>query len=395
MKTTCLSFFLVLIAVCLGTGGSAASQDGADLACSRCHSCEKPTRMDPCLFVCQRNAPSSIHRSAEEGPEVITIDELSSRYAPVEFTHRLHAAMSEFSGGCALCHHHEIGGEISACGNCHPSVVQGADLGQPSLKGAYHRQCLGCHREWSHSTACSVCHVLRDGSGGAETTTDVAHETEPVIDTTDIVGIDHPPIEEPGRVLYETAADAGTYVTFYHDDHVERFDLACVSCHQQESCSRCHDAAVGKERPAPLPADAAEERDFEDAHASCINCHEESDCESCHQAGPRAPFDHALSWGWPLDPYHENRACRDCHGAFERFRKPDRSCDGCHAGWQAGTFDHAVTGLTLDETHLDMDCEMCHLDRDFSVDPGCEDCHDDRGYPDDRPGTVADPKRSR
>ena len=32
------------------------------------------------------------------------------------------------------------------------------DLRQPSLKGAYHRQCINCHLDWSHENACGFCH---------------------------------------------------------------------------------------------------------------------------------------------------------------------------------------------------------------------------------------------
>jgi hypothetical protein len=335
--------------------------------------------------------PLPVHRSSKDGPDVIILDQLSSRYAPVEFAHRLHAAMSEFSGGCVVCHHHEIHGEISACRACHPPTAEEANLDQPSLKGSYHRQCLGCHREWSHSTACSVCHAPLGGSVKGESETDTSAGTSLAVDNTDIVGVDHPPIEKPGRVIYETDPDVGTYVTFYHDDHVERFGLACRSCHKEENCDRCHDTAAGKEQEVPVPSVAGESLPFAEIHAPCITCHEEDDCQECHRESVRGPFDHALSASWPLGPHHENRTCRECHGEYDRFKTPSRSCDGCHAGWQVGTFNHNATGLSLDETHSEMDCELCHEDRDFSRNPGCENCHDDRAYPNDRPGKVTKP----
>jgi hypothetical protein len=335
-----------------------------------------------------------MHRSAEDSPEIIILDRLSARYEPVEFAHRAHAAMSEISDGCAICHHHETGGEISACGDCHQATMKGADLGQPTLKGSYHRQCLGCHRAWSHSTACSICHLRTGGTGETDAEAESADEAGLAVDTTDIVGVDHPPIEQPRRVVYETDPDVGPYVTFYHDDHVDRFGLPCSACHKAENCGRCHDAATRKERRASLPLESKEEQSFDDAHAPCISCHGDDDCQECHQERPRDPFDHAASTGWPLRPYHREEACRECHGEYEQFRTPSRSCDGCHGGWHAGTFEHAVTGLTLDEVHRDLDCELCHENRDFSQDPGCQYCHDDRGYPKDTPGTVTEPGKT-
>ena len=95
-------------------------------------------------------------------PETITLDILSKRYGPVEFSHSYHA---EIAGDCASCHHHSPEGTTPACGECHEPIIVyhydptkkgGPDLG---LKGAYHRQCLGCHKEMeSGPIGCTDCH---------------------------------------------------------------------------------------------------------------------------------------------------------------------------------------------------------------------------------------------
>ncbi len=47
------------------------------------------------------------------------------------------------------------------------------------------------------------------------------------------------------------------------------------------------------------------------------------------------------------------------------------------------TFDHLVTGLKLDETHIEFYCENCHNVKDYSKKPTCIECHDeDISYPD-------------
>ena len=186
----------------------------------------------------------------------------------------------------------------------------------------------------------------------------------------------------------------GTYVTFYHDDHVERFELSCSSCHQQESCSRCHDTAAGT-RPTQPPSASETDQDLDTVHKACFACHENDSCDKCHQELQRDSFDHAVSTRWPLGPNHVDLPCRECHGGQVPFVIPDSRCDGCHAGWDLGTFDHDVTGLILDETHVDMDCDLCHVGRDFSIEPGCDNCHDDRGHPQDRPGTLVDLHQTR
>jgi hypothetical protein len=94
-------------------------------------------------------------------PETITIDSLATLYGPVEFSHAQHA---EIAGNCAKCHHHSPKGVTTACGECHEAIVvyhystdkKGPDLG---LKGAYHRQCMGCHEKMgSGPLGCTDCH---------------------------------------------------------------------------------------------------------------------------------------------------------------------------------------------------------------------------------------------
>lgn len=94
-------------------------------------------------------------------PETITLDSLSTRYGPVEFSHGQHA---KIAGTCAKCHHHSPKGSTPACGECHESIIiyhpntakREPDLG---LKGAYHRQCMGCHEKMgSGPLGCTDCH---------------------------------------------------------------------------------------------------------------------------------------------------------------------------------------------------------------------------------------------
>ena len=97
----------------------------------------------------------------QDTPEIITLDSLSNRYGPVEFSHGEHADMV---GDCASCHHHSEGGTTPSCQECHEPLsiyhYEGA-LRQTGLglKGAYHRQCMGCHKEMeSGPVGCTDCH---------------------------------------------------------------------------------------------------------------------------------------------------------------------------------------------------------------------------------------------
>ena len=80
------------------------SQDHSELKlnCSLCHACETPTKSNPCLVTCPREKIMTVYLSPAESPSVITMNKLKTvedLYEPVIFSHRVHAEMSEMSGG--------------------------------------------------------------------------------------------------------------------------------------------------------------------------------------------------------------------------------------------------------------------------------------------------------
>lgn len=333
--------------------------------CRTCHICENPTRFNPCLEQCARHgAQFSSTKSFESGPDIVIINKLSKLYKPVIFSHELHASMSEMGEGCTLCHHFsEDSGEIPACSKCHMDKSDLTNLNMPSLKGAYHRQCLGCHKEWSHDNACQFCHKEID----------VSNEAELPYDKTDIVGVPHPLINAEQKYVYQTSYKQGPVVTFHHADHVDLFGLKCTDCHKGDSCARCHDTSIQDEPKI-------------ESMTTCCSCHNENNCNFCHATKEKPAFNHGVSTGFALGHYHQDVDCNNCHSSVSNFVTPSTNCTDCHIHWDVGTFDHSVTGLTLSEYHEEEDCEWCHTDRDFSVDPTCDECHDDKSYPEYLPG---------
>jgi hypothetical protein len=326
-----------------------------DLDCSQCHYCESPTREAPCLIECPRHMGNfRSDQRPDDGPKIVIIDQLANLYEPVPFSHELHAQMSDMIGGCGNCHHYsEQGGKIPPCRECHDPSKGPVDLKMPSLKGAYHRQCMNCHLDWSHENACSFCHEEHhDGIAAAP------------LDTTDIVGVKHPLIEATDSYYYDTSYSKGAIVTFHHADHVDQFGLACVDCHTGDSCSRCHDQARVREKSISNKT-------------SCTECHEERGCMFCHDSERKPKFEHASSTGWPLGKRHEKLDCNECHGVPKVFHTPSKSCTSCHTDWLDGDFDHSVTGVVFNEDHTDLDCTDCHVDQDFGIPPSCDGCHDD------------------
>lgn len=335
--------------------------------CADCHACEYPTPADPCLVVCPRHSSHFFgEHGADDGPEIVIIDQLSRLYGPVVFAHKLHADMSAMTGGCENCHHYsEKSGTIPSCRECHDAERNPTNLRLPALKGAYHRQCMNCHRDWSHENACGFCH---------EQAGEVS--TRAIPDTTDIVGIPHPKITATETYIYETSYAEGPLVTFHHSDHVDLFGQRCADCHRGESCSRCHST-----EPKPTA--------HLDHLTTCCTCHAERDCAFCHTQESQPKFEHATSTGWDLNPHHDELTCTKCHGDPGSFKTPQTECTSCHIHWGDESFDHSVTGLTLNDEHADLDCESCHMDRKFAAAPSCDECHDDDiRYPAIVPGKL-------
>ncbi len=345
--------------------GAEADQDCSvpDVTCCRCHTCETPTAREKCLKTCPSFTMTHVtadHRLSE-APESILLGYIAEIYKPVRFDHGAHAGMAEMGLKCATCHHYSPAGRVPSCRECHGGEANPNNLRQPALKGAYHRQCISCHREWSHDTKCVICHLPADGSLAAAAG-----------DTTDILGIAHPVITEPDKRVYNTPHQEGPIVTFYHEQHVQLYGLRCVNCHENESCSRCHDIELPKNR-SQLATDL---RQMEEIHATCNNCHKDDACSKCHGTQEKPPFSHVMT-GWGLDRFHEKLDCRACHPTNRPISKLDRRCAACHSGWNPDNFKHVVTGLRLDETHAAIDCEMCHDRDDFTKEPVCAECHDD------------------
>ncbi len=349
-------------------------QDHSKLAveCKTCHDCDQPTRSNPCLVPCPRDEMITINMAPEDSPDLITIDKfkgISDLYDKVVFTHRLHAEMSGMAGGCQMCHHYNPPGNVVSCTDCHERERKRADISKPDLKGAYHRQCVECHREWSTDNSCESCHTSKSGK-------DTKVVKVPETKTAERV---HPKIIEPTKLVYKTNEyDEGTLVTFYHNEHTMLFGLECSSCHKNESCAKCHSQFEKVEKT---------ELSFEEQHERCASCHDTDDCESCHKTKELAPFDHGKNTGFVLKSYHSSLSCNKCHKTKNSFKGLSQNCVNCHGEFDPESFDHKVTGLALNDMHSEFECESCHVTGDYKDKPTCDTCHDEEiSYPAKLPG---------
>lgn len=118
-------------------------------------------------------------------PDEVRISFLSDIYEPVLFDHALHDGYAS----CVECHHHVIvdppsdpvclpchneGKELAAvgCSDCHPVDRYAAQQNPankliyhndtPGLIGAYHRNCISCHRViGTGPVGCEECHAKK------------------------------------------------------------------------------------------------------------------------------------------------------------------------------------------------------------------------------------------
>lgn len=307
----------------------------------------------------------------EPGPAVTIIDDLVNHYGPVVFDHALHEQMSGISGECANCHHetpdHEL---ITGCRECHPTARSSAHLGVPSLKGAFHRQCLSCHKDWSHANSCNSCHAE---AGVA------MHGPE---DFGELLSAPPTHITPEPTYTYHTERPGLATVTFHHEDHARVFGLACADCHFNDACERCHGAGTA--------------RQVVQREQDCAGCHADNDCVTCHDSATKSRFDHQTAAGWRLGDAHAQEACDTCHGPSHgpghgaAVAAPTRErCLACHQGVHALGLGDSPTDVALLGSHAMFDCVQCHKGSGVDAGPSCTDCHDGRTYPESVPGLPA------
>ena len=116
-----------------------------------------------------------------DGPLTVYIDELSDKYEGNRFNHRRHVASlmdrikdSKLAAAfhnnpetlCATCHHRSpLSKTPPKCGSCHSKEINPAAPERPTLKAAYHLQCMGCHDGMNVArplkTSCVTCHKVK------------------------------------------------------------------------------------------------------------------------------------------------------------------------------------------------------------------------------------------
>lgn len=326
--------------------------DHATKDCYDCHTCINPTHEDPCVPDCSRfviqKQQEKEHDILDDLEEKIVISSLENIYLPVTFSHKSHAEMGQMGEGCSLCHHYSPAEEIApACENCHDPDVDAEHIDQPGLKGAYHRQCIFCHIEWSNENDCEVCHLVK-GSTEVPTPLPVRFART-----------------EPAEIMvFHTTYNEKSDVLFNHKSHKDDIGFECADCHHDATCAHCHNPTAPEVTKLPKKP----------RYSVCSSCHVMNDCRRCHP-GDEEHFNHAQT-GFPLKEYHIRLSCNKCHKGEGHKSAQEHNCKSCHSGWTMENFNHSVVGFELGEAHTLLGCEDCHPDRQYDQEVVCSTCHD-------------------
>lgn len=314
--------------------------------------------------------PERVSFSSETMPTLLWIshkivNEKVDDYEPVRFMHKAHA--TRLGGDCTICHHRtqqqdgdRIGRAIdttelanerpSSCISCHQQPNEPDYPTRQGLKGAYHQQCIGCHKTTSSAAPadCEACH----------------HQHVP--DHTDLIRIAGQP--DPGQLT-----------------------ARCLECHREQGRDVLQTAHWNWAGPSPYTV-GQEHRSDLGKHAVfnnyCIHVGSNiARCAQCH-----------VGYGWVDESFDfkdpENIDCLVCHDATGTYRKaapnggmpeeginlvriaqnigrPSRdTCGRCHFfGGGGANVKHGDLEPALFEPSADLDVHM------GGHDMRCQDCH--------------------
>lgn len=224
------------------------------------------------------------------------------------------------------------------CMRCHVGVAEGDDRLRPQMATCFkchegmqeRRQCDGCHRNLEAGTDMPASHLAHDG---------------------------------------DWIRDHGTRAASSAD--------LCQTCHSEKSCAACHGvtvAALPKTRNFVDPFAASIHRaGFVARHSNeartdpgaCQTCHQPDSCERCHAekqlAGANGRNPHPAGWVGvgPESPHgrearRDPASCASCHGGAG-----EQLCVKCHAVGGIGGSPHPP-GWSSDRPLSAMPCRMCH-----------------------------------
>ncbi len=357
-------------------------------ACPRCPSCPS-VESAPMAAAAADGKPEN--NPEETVPETSSLYHLVDQYEAVTFDHSGH---EDYAEGCETCHHHASRVEHTPpCRECHGETS--GDLRKPGLKGAYHRQCMNCHREMGEGPmGCEDCHRKRAGAAKPD------QEQLALAAVPDRMRLGHLAQEYAGvdfahKLHVELTDDCGT--CHHHSKGVE-VAPPCRECHNtpqelknayHEQCLGCHQSscqqrqerlqklrheridATSKDNEKKARAYGTKLERLMDQGGSPLNCR---DCHAPRVAPKSVSLNHIKATHGPVDFDHEMhigtaKFCTDCHHSHTGYG-PFKSCRSCH-----GPDKEAAEDVGLEDAYHEQ-CKGCH-EKDDQGPTDCGDCHQD------------------
>ena len=370
----------------------------------------------------------------------VVLGGLSDDYEPVRFSHRIHDGLA--GGDCGSCHHRQgmaegdrVGVDIKElhegmgmkmggpCASCHDDMAKNPPQsctrchGLPNepdapsrigLKGAYHRQCIGCHERQLKPafapTECAACHhpwtpshstlVGFPGKPNPQEVTRSCLSCHPNVGQ-DVLKTVHWNWKGYSPTLkgYEHRIDISLTMMVNNSCFAIGSNLQeCAACHigygwvdakydfsnpANIDCLVCHDT-TGTYRKEPGKGGLPEPSLDLAAVAQKVGRPSRQACGSCHFQSGGAPYTkHGDLESVLADPPAEfdmhmgalKMRCQDCHATSEhRIAGMSMSapavegrvrCEKCH-----GQNPHGVVGMLsrhLDDHIRGVACETCHI----------------------------------
>jgi nitrate/TMAO reductase-like tetraheme cytochrome c subunit len=194
-------------------------------------------------------------------------------------------------------------------------------------------------------------------------------------------------------------------------DHQSRFPL--LGAHAAVQCDECHkQLAAGIFYGLSTQCDSCHLKDWQSTtsppHASAGSAFASANCQGCHNFDSwlSAKFDHSTT-GFPLTAGHANVPCSSCHinnnynlqiaptdcgnvgchlTTWQQTNNPSHAqvgpafavanCSQCHntTAWTNVTFNHAITGFALTNSHASVPCSSCHINSNYNLQIAPSDC---------------------
>jgi len=371
----------------------------------------------------QEPLPASSHANRPESYRNLYVlnypllNERTDFYEPVKFTHRTHDVVTQ--GNCGVCHHRfsfdeedRVGMDIEAfhvenlderidgiacgachdmneitiqkCSSCHLFANEDDDPDRLGLKGAYHRQCIGCHEDQAQAVFapvdCTGCHHP------------LTPDHRPLVK----LGPDPSPTEvtaqcltchsHVGQDILKTAHWNWAGHSAFVKGHEHQVNLGkkslinnctlgmaaddklCATCHigyglgmegfdfsdpNRIDCLVCHDTTgVYRKTEGGLPAEGIDLAEV----AARVGRPSRRECGACHfNSGGGSNFKHG-----DLEPI-----LVDAPDDFDvHMGKYDLRCQDCHT-----TRNHRIAGMSLTAPAFEgrVQCVKCHSDAPHGI----------------------------